>query len=166
MDYAVVYTSITGNTQKIALEIFEAIPGKSKDIQRVEEISGLDADTYFVGFWNNRGTCSSSIMDFLSGLRGRKVALFGTCGACASKAYFDRVANQVSAFIPDDCEYLGNFMCVGKMPLAVVDRYKELQRKEDTPEIRAMISGYQEALLHPNEEDLRAARQFVLDVLK
>ena len=51
MKYLVIYSSRTGNTEKIAMEIFEALPGNSKDIQRVEEQSG-EADTYFVGFWN------------------------------------------------------------------------------------------------------------------
>ena len=35
MKYLVVYTSKTGNTEKIATEIFKTLPGKSKDIQRV-----------------------------------------------------------------------------------------------------------------------------------
>lgn len=49
------------------MEIFEALPGKSKDIQRVEEQKG-EADTYFVGFWNDKGICGGEIMEFLEGL--------------------------------------------------------------------------------------------------
>lgn len=67
MDYLVVYSSKTGNTEKVAMAIFNALPGKSKDVQRVEELKG-EADTYFVGFWNNRGTCSGEIVELLSGL--------------------------------------------------------------------------------------------------
>ena len=69
MEYLVVYSSQTGNTQKLALEIFEALPGKSKDIQKIEEQSG-EADTYFVGFWIHRGICGRDILDFLEGLHG------------------------------------------------------------------------------------------------
>ena len=75
MDYLVVYTSNTGNTEKVAMKIFDSIPGRSKDIQRLEELRDGEADTYFVGFWNDRGTCGSRVMEFLSGLHGKKVAL-------------------------------------------------------------------------------------------
>lgn len=166
MDYLVVYTSKTGNTQKIAMEIFEALPGKSKDIQNIEEYRGEDADTYFVGFWNNRGTCSSEIMEFLSALKKKRVALFGTCGMGGSQEYFQMVANQVAAFIPDGCEYLGNFMCAGKMPPSILEKYQRMQKIQDSSQIRSMIQGYEQAMLHPDETDFCAARKFVSDILE
>lgn len=165
MDYAVVYSSKTGNTEKIAMAIFETLPGKSKDIQRVEEVGNEEADLYFIGFWNNRGTCSCEIMDFMAGLHGKKIALFGTCGMGDSRKYFDQVANQVSALIPDDDIYLGNFLCAGKMPPQVLEKYKQMQAQEDSPMVRTMINGYEEAMLHPNEDDYRAAREFVKTIL-
>lgn len=165
MDYEVVFTSQTGNTEKVAMKIFEALPGKSKDIQRIEEVKEIESDLYFVGFWNYKGTCSSDIMDFLTELHGKKVALFGTCGLGGSQSYYDRVANQVAAFIAEDNEYMGSFLCAGKMPSQVLEKYKRMQQKQDSPEIRAIISSYEEAMLHPNEEDLRAARQFAEKIL-
>lgn len=166
MDYAVVYSSKTGNTEKIALAIFETLPGKSKDIYRVEEAGRDEADLYFIGFWNNRGTCSSEIMDFMGELHGKRIALFGTCGMGYSQEYFDRVANQVSALIPDDNIYLGNFLCAGRMPPQVLEKYKRMQAREDTPMVRMMISGYEQAMLHPDEADLKAARAFAEEILR
>lgn len=164
MEYLVVYASKTGNTEKIAMEIFNALPGKSKDLQKVEELNG-EADTYFVGFWNNRGTCSSEIVDLLSNLHEKKVALFGTCGMGGSKEYFDQVANQVEAFISDDCEYLGAFMCAGKMPTQILEKYKQMQKINDTPQVRMMIQAYEEGMLHPNGEDYKNAGEFTRRVL-
>ena len=164
MDYLVVYSSKTGNTEKVAMAIFNALPGKSKDVQRVEELKG-EADTYFVGFWNNRGTCSGEIVELLSGLSGKKVALFGTCGTGGSQEYFDTVVNQVEAFIPDDCEYLGAFMCAGKMPPQILEKYKQMQKVNDNPQVRMMIKAYEEGMLHPNNDDFRHAREFVEQVI-
>lgn len=165
MEYLVVYASETGNTEKIAMAIFNALPGKSKDVQRVGEVNG-EADTYFVGFWNNRGTCSGEIVEFLSGLSGKRVALFGTCGMGGSHEYFERVANQVEAFIPDDCEYLGAFLCAGKMPPQILEKYKQMQRVNDTPQIRMMIQAYEEGMLHPDGEDFKHAREFAAEMIK
>lgn len=166
MEYLVIYTSNTGNTQKVAMEIFEAIPGRSKDIERLEEFHGEEADTYFVGFWNDRGTCGSAVMDFLSGLHGKRVALFGTCGMSDNKAYFKQVEKQVSVFIPDDNEYLGCFLCGGKMMPQVLEKYRQMQAVNDSPQIRAMIAAYDEGMLHPNVQDFKDARTFVEEALK
>ena len=165
LKYQVVYASRTGNTQKVAAKIFETLPGTSKDIQKVEE-AGKEADVYFVGFWNDKGTCSGSIMDYLSDLHGRKVALFGTCGMGGSREYFDQVAHRVEALIPDDNEYLGAFLCCGKMPGQVLERYKMMQEVEDSPRIRKMIQIYEEGMLHPDEADLDRAARFTREVLE
>ncbi|MEG2349967.1 MAG: flavodoxin family protein [Hungatella sp.] len=165
MEYLVVYASKTGNTEKIAMSIFETLPGNSKDIQKIEELKG-EADTYFIGFWNNRGSCNGAIMDLLSDLHGKKIALFGTCGMGGSREYFDQVAKQVAAFISDDNEYLGDFMCAGKMPPQILEKYKQMQLTQDTPQIRMMIQAYEMGMLHPDEEDCRAAGAFTREVLK
>jgi len=165
MKYMVVYASRTGNTEKIAAEIFGALPGKSKDIQRVEEVRG-NADTYFVGFWNDKGTCSGSILEFLSSIHGKKVALFGTCGMGGNEDYFKQVAGRVEALIPDDNEFLGSFLCAGKMPPQVLERYKLMQKRQDSPWIRQAIQAYEEGMLHPDENDLRRARLFAEEIQK
>ena len=77
MDYMVVYSSITGNTKKIATEIFSALPGMSKDMQSMAEYRGKDAEIFFIGFWVDRGTCDISVINMMSELQGKKVALFG-----------------------------------------------------------------------------------------
>lgn len=166
MKYLVIYASKTGNTEKIAMEIFGALPGKSKDIQRIEEYEHDEADVYFVGFWNNRGTCSSEIMDFLGELHGKQIALFGTCGMGKDREYYKRTANQVAAFIPDDNIYLGSFICPGKMQPQVLEKYRRMMRVSDSPQIRAMIKNYEEAMLHPDQEDLMNAKKFVEEMLQ
>ena len=114
MEYMVVYSSKTGNTKKIATEIFSALPGMSKDMQSMEEYRGKDAEIFFIGFWVNRGTCDISVINMLSELHGKKVALFGTCGMGREAAYFKAIEQKVNVWVPDDCEYLGTFLCQGK----------------------------------------------------
>ena len=104
---------------------------------------------------------------FLDILRSsRKVALFGTCGMGGSREYFDQVAHRVEALIPDDNEYLGAFLCCGKMPGQVLERYKMMQEMEDSPRIRKMIQVYEEGMLHPDEADLDRAARFTREVLE
>ncbi len=164
MEYLVIYSSQTGNTQKLALEIFEALPGKSKDIQKIEEQSG-EADTYFVGFWVRRGICGQDILDFLDRLHGKKVALFGTCGMGGDRKYCRQVSRRMEALIPEDNRYLGSFLCTGKMSPQVLEKFRAMQEREDSPGIRELIQAYREAMLHPDERDLKNARTFVQEIV-
>lgn len=162
MDYMVLYSSKTGNTKKIATEIFSALPGMSKDMQSIEEYRGKDADIFFIGFWVNRGTCEMSVIDALSGLHEKKIALFGTCGMGSSAEYYRSIEQKVNVWIPDDCEYLGTFLCQGKMPMQVRESY-EISREDPRQEAyrKRLLRNFDEALFHPNGDDLAQARDFV-----
>ena len=102
MKAMVVYSSRTGNTKKVANGIFAGIPGDYKDIQSLEEYERKDADIFFVGFWTDKGTCDMTVIDFLSGLREKKVALFGTCGMGRDSAYMEMIEKHVKVWIPED----------------------------------------------------------------
>ena len=168
LDYLVLYSSQTGNTKEVATAIFNAIPGTSKELCDVKDFHyDKEARVYFIGFWTNRGSCDISILNLLSSLHDKKVALFGTCGMGNNPAYFYTIANNVSVFIQDDCEYLGSYLCQGSMSEQVLVRY-ETMKKENPAEaesIESMIQNYYEALNHPDEEDLSAAQTFTTNIL-
>lgn len=162
MRVQVVYTSRTGNTERLAKEIFAAVPVKEKNIKRIEERTERDdGDMYMVGFWADRGTASAEILDLLSSLHGKKVALFGTCGMGQDAEYYRRIENNVAAFIPEDCEYSGAFFCQGKMPFQVRKRYEDMRNPENSGMIDRMIQNFDRALLHPDKKDFAAAADFV-----
>ena len=93
MQTIVIYSSQTGNTRKLATQIFAAIPGDSKDLKNIDEYREKDAELYFVGFWVDRGDCDEKTVELLSGLHGKKIALFGTCGMGNDPAYYQKVMN-------------------------------------------------------------------------
>lgn len=162
MRVQIIYTSRTGNTERLAQEIFAAVPVKEKNVKKIEERTERDdGDLYLVGFWTDRGTASAEILDFLSGLHNKKVALFGTCGMGCDSRYYAHIERNVSAFVSEDCEYLGAFFCQGKMPMQVRNRYEAMQNPENMQQVNRMIRNFDEALLHPNRQDFEAAARFV-----
>lgn len=166
MDTMVVYSSRTGNTKMIAKQIFAAIPGDLKDMQTVEEYSGKQADTFFVGFWTDKGTCDMSVIDLLSELHGKNIALFGTCGTSADPDYYRSVEQQVKVWIPEDNHYLGFFMCQGKMPMRVRNKYEMMMERCREPlQKEAFLKKFDEALLHPDSKDLDRAAVFAVQML-
>lgn len=166
MKAMVVYSSRTGNTKKLANVIFAAIPGDSKDIQPIDEYEGKAADTFFVGFWTDRGTCDMSVVELLSELHGRNVALFGTCGMGSDAKYRNAIEQQVKVWLPEDNRYLGCFMCQGKMLIRVRKKYEAMSAQGPDAERRQLLlDNFDKALLHPDEEDLKNAFDFAVRMM-
>ena len=126
-----------------------------------------DSHVYFVGFWVDRGSCSPEVMDFLDSIHNKDVILFGTCGMGSDEIYYNKLTRTVSGLVPDDNRYLGTYLCQGKMPITVRKRYeKQLKDERIAPRVEYLIRNFDEALLHPNEQDLDCAAAFVQRMLE
>ncbi|WP_044915291.1 flavodoxin family protein BilS [Butyrivibrio sp. WCE2006] len=161
LKYLVVYASETGNTKKIADEIFYAIPSDSKEEINVRRWNGRhDAETYFIGYWANRGTCSLEVIDLIMSLHGKNVAFFGTCGMGNDAAYYRQVENIGKVWLPDDNKYLGGYFCQGSMPIAIRERYQEMRGRINDDKIERMVAMFDEGISHPDRQDLLRAHVF------
>lgn len=157
----------TGNTERIAEVIYREIPGFSKDIKKLDScFEKYSADIYFIGFWANRGSASVEILDLLSDLHGKSIALFGTCGMGKNREYYRQIEKNVSVFIPDDNHYLGAFFCQGKMPMQIRRKYEQMEAPDNAAQMSHMLRNFDEALLHPDREDFANARAFVDNIYR
>ena len=151
MTYAIVYSSRTGNTELLARTIQKALPAEDCVYFGGPDAAALAADRLYVGFWTDKGSCDEALAAFLSGVEGKEVFLFGTAGFGSQPAYFQAVLKRVQANLGPDCTLLGSYMCQGKMPQAVRDRYEAM---EDGPRRTAMLENFDKALSHPDDQDL------------
>ena len=167
MKTQVLYKSRTGNTEKLAKAIFEAIPGKNKDIAPFQGQTDYNmGDLYFIGFWTDRGSASMDVLDYLGSLQGKRIALFGTCGMGQSPEYYKKIEENIRVFIEDDNEYLGAYICQGKMPMSVREKYVSMKNPQNEKQMDAMIRNFDMAMLHPDEKDLQGAQKFVKDIFE
>lgn len=155
MSYAIVYSSHTGNTALLAQTIRETLPQEDCVYFGAPDPSALTAETVYVGFWTDKGTCDASIAQFLQSLTNQKVFLFGTAGFGGAAAYFEQILNRVKENLGDSTELIGIYMCQGKMPQPVRTRYEQM---EEGPRRTAMLENFDQALSHPNAEDLANLR--------
>ena len=155
MSYAIVYSSHTGNTALLAQTIRETLPQEDCVYFGAPDPSALTAETVYVGFWTDKGTCDASIAQFLQSLTNQKVFLFGTAGFGGAAAYFEQILNRVKENLGDSTELIGTYMCQGKMPHPVRTRYEQM---EEGPRRTAMLENFDQALSHPNAEDLANLR--------
>lgn len=166
MKYQVIYASKTGNTQQVADEIYDALPGEDKQIISVEEFDPQrEADVYFVGFWTDRGSCSMEVADVLEQLNGKKLALFGTCGMGDDPEYYKTIQHQMDAWTPDTYTDLGFFLCQGRMQQGVKDKYEAMEGKMPEEQRQRMLRQWETGQNHPDETDFAHVRGFVEQVL-
>ena len=165
LDYLVLYQSETGNTKKIAAAIFSRLPGNSKDLIDLDAAKEIpEARTYFIGFCVHRGSCSMA--DTRSRvLSGKNIALFATCGMGNSPDYYQAIEKNVSAWIENDNQYLGAFICQGKMPRKVRQKYEAMRTEENAAQMDMFIRNFDEALTHPDSLDEEHAKVFVNKLL-
>ena len=151
MSYAIAYSSRTGNTAQLAQAVREALSQEECRYFGEPHAEALVADTIYVGFWTDKGTCDEQTARFLQGLTNQRIFLFGTAGFGGASAYFDQILGRVKENLGPNVQVVGTYMCQGKMPQVVRDRYESM---EDSPRRTAMLENFDQALCHPDQGDL------------
>ena len=160
MKYAVVYSSQTGNTKMLAETIRDTLPMSGCVYFGAPDAQALEADRIYVGFWSDKGTCDEQTAAFLKTVTDQEIFLFGTAGFGENQAYFDKVLGRAAKFLPESAKRAGSFMCQGKMPISVRQRYEKLAADpEQAAKVQMLIENFDRALSHPNEDDLEALKK-------
>ena len=149
MSYAIICSSKTGNTAKLAQRAREVLGEKN------EVADASAADVVLLGSWTDKGGLAEDLVGVLPQLAGKRVFLFGTCGFGGDPAYYDRVLDRFQSALPNDAQVIGRFMCQGQMPPAVRERYVAMA-EQDPARFTPMIENFDRALGHPDATDLDA----------
>ena len=161
MNHAVLYQSDTGNTESLAMAIYDSIDSQNKELVKLDEdVEIPEADVYFVGFPVHNQNCSFMIMDCLDKIENGGVALFATCGMYPSEKYIEKIEIAMSVWLSDSVEYLGIYVCQGRITTEQRNAFIE-----DMPQVSAKLEEmFDEGEIHPDEEDLREAAVFASNV--
>lgn len=167
MNIAIIYSSNTGNTKKIAETIKEEL--KNENIvyfgNAVAEVPS--ADIYVIGSWTDKGNASKEILEFITRIKNSKIAYFGTAGYGGSKEYYETLFERVKANIDSSNQILGYFYCQGKMPMQVRDRYvKMITENPEDAKLQVSIKNFDEALSHPDNLDLENTRNWIKEIME
>lgn len=155
-NYSIVYSSRTGNTKKLAATIHKVLPSDSCFYYgTIDNVKDKLSNIIYIGFWTERGNADSLTIEFLKKLKNKKIFLFGTAGYGGSEDYFRNIINNVKKNIDSSNILIGTFMCQGKMPLAVKERYENMAKQNNSSvDINKLIRNFEEALSHPDVTDL------------
>ena len=153
--YAILFSSVTGNTKKLADVIRETLPEETCDDFGGIENQEPTADMLYIGFWTDKGNADQATIRLLKKLKNKKVFLFGTAGFGGSEAYFSQILGRVKQSLDASNTVVGEYMCQGRMPQTVRERYVKMKEQpEHMKNLDALIENFDRALSHPDAEDL------------
>lgn len=157
--WLVVYSSVTGNTKKVAEAFCEAVEGALVPVEEAGEATEFDAVA--VGYWLWRGGPDPKTAAYLSRLSGVNVALFETHAADNRSEHSVTAFARAAAHLGKGCRVLNVFECQGQVPEAVREKRARLAaEKSNDPHAKAQ--GWKTSIGHPDEADLAKAREFAL----
>ena len=133
--YSIIYSSRTGNTKLLAEAIRESLPADLCNHFGTDEAGAVESEKLYVGFWTDKGTADE-----------------------AALALLDRVKESID----ESNSIIGTYMCQGKMPMAVRERYEKMkQQPNPAPNLDGLIRNFDRALTHPDDHDLEELKQAV-----
>jgi flavodoxin len=155
MKVLVVYSSVTGNTEKVARAIASAFEGavvaKASDMPITEGY-----DLVFAGFWCDKGQVDDKCAAFLAAMPARPVCVFGTLGGDPKSERAAAFIEKVAGKIPEHLELKALRMWQGKIDPKIIEAMSRMPGASPmTEERKARLA---EAAKHPTEGDLAEAR--------
>ncbi len=159
MKALVTYYSQTGNTEKVARAIFEAL-NVDKEMVPYDQVKNLQGyDIVFVGFPVMVHSVPAKVQPLIRNLpAGQKVAFFSTHGSLRG-GQLPRQAFEDAAGLAVGKKVLGHFGCRGKVNPKVIDALM------NQPANRAWAEEARSADSHPDTADLQDAKKFAEDML-
>ena len=106
-NYSIIFSSVTGNTEKLADTIHETLPQDMCDYFGGNELQVPESDLLYIGFWTDKGNADNKTLELLSKLKNKKIFLFGTAGFGGSDTYFNKILEQVRQSIDSSNEVIG-----------------------------------------------------------
>ena len=161
--WAVVYSSITGNTKKIAEQMAKA--AGDADLFAVQEmpedLSGYEVVA--LGYWLRRGGPDPKMGQCLPQVHDARVVLFQTHGAAPGSEHAVTAFARAAYLLGEGCDILGTFSCQGKINPALIEKRKAAGPDDPHGGAKA-IARWKAAAGHPDEEDLGNADDFVAQI--
>ena len=158
--WAVIYSSVTGNTKCIAEAI--AKEAGEADVFRVQD-APLDLSAYEVvalGYWLRLGQPDPLMLRYLPQVQGRNVVFFQTHGTSPTSEHAITSFARAGYHLGPDCEILGTFGCRGKINPAMLEKRKNAG-PDDPHGGATSMERWKLASTHPDAEDEQHAREFV-----
>lgn len=158
MKILVAYSSITGNTKKVAQAINEVVKGNLVDIK--ENPDPNEYDSVILGYWADKGKADKLADKFIEKVSNKPCGVFATLGAYPDSEHAKKVINYgIEALKENGCEVLSSFICQGKIDPSLTKRFENLDPSHPHYMDDARRKRHEDAKTHPDKNDLIQAKK-------
>lgn len=156
MQAGIVYSSVTGNTKRLAEAMAHATETPVYTVSAAPEASKLAGlGLLALGFWVRRGLPDPAMLRFMESLHGQKLFLFGTLGAWPDSPHALHCLEMSTRLLEGNANCVaGTFLCQGRVNPRIAASAEQQGRHPMTPERAARL---EEASRHPDERDIAEA---------
>lgn len=128
MKILIVYSSLTGNTEKLATGLYESLKNSYElSIANIKEKPDAEGfDIVMPAFWVDKGTADKLSKKFIKNLRNKKVIYLGTLGAQPESEHGQKVRKNVPELLDSSNTHLGTFLANGLVDSKLTARIKFL----------------------------------------
>ena len=95
--YSILFSSLTGNTKKLADAIHETLPQNDCEYFGAIKTPVPSSELLYIGFWTDKGNADNETLTLLSTLKNRRIFLFGMH---IFKRFSDRSGSPLIQAIP------------------------------------------------------------------
>ena len=147
MKSLITYSSQTGNTLKLANNIYDALKDEKEIFPMDQAPSNTDYDLVAVGFWLQAGKPDPKAMEYLSKCtQSSRLFLFASHGAAKDSDHVKK-AMDYAVSLTNGAKIAGIFTCQGEVNPKVLEKVKQ------KPEPPVWIKDADAAMGHPDEKD-------------
>lgn len=167
MRKVIVYSSLTGNTKKIATHLSENISAELFDADTAMTQLDLDAyDIFIICYWTDRGIADPKSRKFIDLLHDKKIIAVGTLGGPSDTDYAQSIKDRVRAYAAEKSNFvIGDFICQGKIDPARTEARLKIPKGEPRYLDEEGYKRHLESRTHPDEIDLANAVSAVTSAL-
>lgn len=166
MKTLIVYSSLTGNTKKVARAIWEVCGDRTALFPVEENPVPDDYDLVLVGFWVDRGAPDKKAQAYIGSLQGKTVGLFATLGAYPDSEHAAQSMQAAVNLLADSNRLAGTFICQGKVDPKLVEQFQKLPAGHPHAMDPARVERLREAAKHPDEADLSRAKTIFAELYR
>ena len=159
MKTLIVYSSKTGNTEKIARAIYSIMPEGTIFSEVNNAPVPNKYDFIALGMWINRGDADEDTVSYINKIKGKKIAVFITLGAYPDSDHAKSSVEKIKKRLEVNNTFIGHFICQGKIASSLTDKFKQLPDGHPHAMTPERMARHIEAAKHPDSSDLSKAKK-------
>lgn len=165
MQIAIIYSSKTGNTEKVAKRIQGVLPEST--VFDLENIPDLNQYHFIIlGCWIDRGTADAKALEFFKTIENKDIAFFFTLGAYPDSKHAGECNNNIFEILESNNNNVyGSFWCHGKIDPSLTEWYKTLPLDHPHGLNPDRVKRLEIAAKHPDENDFKNAGKYFKDLI-